>query len=158
MFIFIFVIFGLNIFTPHVENTDPDARYLPYPSTYERAIPDRPTLFVLGDAKFSSTRKGLQSSKHAKIASRLIHRLKKRRPGSAIVEIDEYNTSKHCPRCLGDLEYLRRKARSQGELKYKKKGEDGLVEDLRVRFCKKYVIYYLFSPDIVKILVCRLGD
>jgi len=41
------VIFGLNIFTPHVENADPDARYLPYPSTEQRTIMEEFALEML---------------------------------------------------------------------------------------------------------------
>ena len=60
-------------------------------------------MFVVGDGIFSHTRKGLQSSKHTKLASRLAHRVAKQRSGSVIVGVDEYKSSQHCPRCLGKL-------------------------------------------------------
>ena len=106
-------------------------------------MPEKPVLFVLGDAKFSHTRKGLQSSKHARLAARLVERIKKRYPDSLCVGIDEYMTSQHCPRCLAKLKYMRRKPRGVSELKRKAKGKDGLVDDFRVQFCEGYVSFHM---------------
>ena len=103
-------------------------------------------LFVLGDADFATTRKGLKSSKHAKLMMRLVKRIKARYPDSDCVEIDEYNTSKHCPRCLQKLRYMRRKPRSLGELRRKNQGNDGLVDDFRVQFCERYVPFHFLIP------------
>ena len=122
-------------------SSPPQTRHQPSRRVHERGIPEKPVLFVLGDAKFGHTRRGLQTSKHGRLAARLVHRLKKRYPGSVCVGIDEYMTSRHCPRCLGKLKYMRRKPRGIGELKYKTKGEDGLVDDLRVQFCEQYVSF-----------------
>jgi len=116
---------------------------------HEREIPEKPTLFILGDAEFSHTRKGLQSSKHSKLAARLVKRIKDRYANSLCVGIDEYNTSRHCPRCLGRLQYMRRKPRGVGELKRKTKGEDGLVDDFRVQFCGRYVPFTRYNSRLL---------
>jgi len=110
---------------------------------HEHAKPKLPTLFVIGDAAFANTRKGLQSSKHTKLISRLVQRLRKRYPSSVCVGIDEYKTSQICPRCLEKFKYMRRKPRGFGELKRKTKDKDGLVEDYRVQFCERYVPFYM---------------
>jgi hypothetical protein len=106
---------------------------------HEKSQPDKPTLFVLGDAQFACTRRGLKSSKHSRLAARFIDRIKKRCPGALCVGIDEYKTSQRCPRCLGELKKMRRKPRGAGELRRKEKGVDGLVEDFRVQHCSRYV-------------------
>ena len=110
---------------------------------HEHSVPEKPVLFVIGDAKFSHTRKGLQTSKHGRLFASLVDRLKKRYPDSLCVGIDEYMTSQHCPRCLGKLKYMRRKPRDR-ELKHKTKGKDGLIDDLCVQYCEGYVPFHMF--------------
>lgn len=109
----------------------------PKSSRHEHSRPAKPTLFLCGDATFKTTMKGLAASKHTKLTERLYHRIAKRLPGSMCFSIDEFRTSQYCPRCLQRLEYLRREPRTLWERSKKKVGGDGLVDELRVQWCRR---------------------
>ena len=102
----------------------------------ERSRPIKPSLFVIGDGKFSTNGLSMAPSLHNKLASRIVCRAQARKSGDLCYKIDEYRSSQLCPRCFGKLQYLKRKPRSRAEALRKGTDGDGLVQDYRVQYCQ----------------------
>jgi hypothetical protein len=129
---------------PHSTQQQQQSHDRRFTKNHEHEKPKQPCLFVMGDASFSTTRRGLMASKHVRLANCLVQRLHHRYPSSIFVGVDEYMTSQRCPRCMEKLQYLKRKPRSAGEAKNKGMDAEGLVKDFRVQYCQPYVTTNFF--------------
>ena len=106
-------------------------------SQNERRRAPKPTLFVLGDGDFKTVSPGSLPSLHSKLITHFVKRIRSRKTGSVCVSVDEYMTSRRCPRCLEKLTYLKRPPRSLKEVERKGKDSRGFVEDFRVQHCQR---------------------
>jgi hypothetical protein len=95
---------------------------------YERALPadDSPGVIALGVANFSTTRAGSMTSTHTELQRRLVRRVeglnKERRARGAlpivILGVDEYCTTKCCPRCQEPCDfYITKRGDALGRIK-----------------------------------------
>jgi len=120
------------------------------PQKNERRRAEKPTLFVLGDGDFKTVSRGSLPSLHSKLISHFVKRVRSQKTGSVCVSVDEYMTSRRCPRCLGELKYLKRPPRSSNEAKRKGKDNQGLVEDFRVQHCQRFCTEIALPPNVLR--------